>query len=263
MTDSVPEASSKPPPNRLAISHLMLWTLGSGVVLAFHRLQEVPTSGTPPGIQIAISSFAIFNSLPSGAAVGSLALWAYRRCRGRVGFPTQPGHWLLLASGLLTVLFSCQFAVGMLLEHPLEELAFLRKWDVDLFRLSLFLGPSSVAGAAFYSVGLWSMRDESRLWNAAIGSLIVQFAGGYLLAAAGLVWAVFSGSGDSEMPFIIAFQCGFVVFGLISTVMIAWAAITDPRRRDRDFIHWTGIVAAFASIVLNFATMLVFFLLQR
>ena len=52
MTDSVPEVISEPPSNRLAISHLMLWTLGSGVVLAFHRLQEVPMLGMPPGMQI-------------------------------------------------------------------------------------------------------------------------------------------------------------------------------------------------------------------
>lgn len=257
--DDLPGAS----PNRLSIAHFMLWMLGSGVVLAFHRMQATPVSGIKPSLQMVISLFAILGSLPSGAGIASLALWAYRRSRGVGGFPVQPGHWPLFVTGLMIALVVCQFTVGTILQHPLETLAFHQQWDADLFRLSLALGPPCLAGAAAYGVALWRVRGESRLWNAAVGSLIVQFACGHILAEAGLLWAIFSGRGDSEVPFIIAYQVGYIVFSLISGVLFAWAAFEDRWRKDRDFLHWTGITSLFASIAFHVASMLVFSLLQR
>src|SRR5688572_27918705 len=86
------------PKNRLTIAHLLLWTLGSSIILACYRAWITQN-------QLPADSFAIMPllhlvySLALGAQVGSVFLWALRALTRQSGFPTEPGHWLLLIEG--------------------------------------------------------------------------------------------------------------------------------------------------------------------
>src|SRR5262245_9542230 len=102
MSPSVPATGA----NRLSIAHLLLWTTMTALVLMFVRAVYAP-GVMPPELddalrinierqsQLQMSVLLVF-SPAYGAALSSLCLTAWRLATRRFGFPTQPGHWLLL-----------------------------------------------------------------------------------------------------------------------------------------------------------------------
>src|SRR5438132_3400288 len=96
--------STQPPPrNRLSIAHLMLWTLGSAIALAFYRAMAIDKQANERLVAVS-RIYALLYSLLAGPKVGGLLLFTWRKVRGIAGFPTQPGHWLLVLEGASAML---------------------------------------------------------------------------------------------------------------------------------------------------------------
>src|SRR5688500_10138352 len=68
-----------PPRNRLSIAHLMLWTLGSAIILAGFRVFTNQPQQDQGRLGTILSVFYLAYCLPLGAQVGSIAIWALQR----------------------------------------------------------------------------------------------------------------------------------------------------------------------------------------
>jgi hypothetical protein len=101
------ETGPPDPGERISILYLMVWTAGSAVILAFYRQSMSQTTGpesspmNPPWLQ---TMYALLMSPLQGAGVASVGLMVWRKIFGGRAFPRQPGHWLLVISGLTSLI---------------------------------------------------------------------------------------------------------------------------------------------------------------
>ena len=79
---------------RLRIAHLLGWTVASAVgFAAYHGI--TPRLG--PGASWALLGvYASVMGLALGTILTGVSIMGYRRWRGRMPYPSLPGHWLLL-----------------------------------------------------------------------------------------------------------------------------------------------------------------------
>jgi hypothetical protein len=108
------------PRPKLSIAHLMLWTLGTAVVLALSRTQisflEDP-QGFPSEFPKSDKLSTFFRlsaivSAPFGGIAVALLLVIVGRLYRRNTLPLcEPGHWILLVSGVMIVLNACTHLV--------------------------------------------------------------------------------------------------------------------------------------------------------
>src|SRR5688572_31615274 len=96
-----PQQIQEMPQNRLTIGFLMLWTLCSALFLATSRALEDSSPETRQGLAytVYLTGYAVIQ----GLALASLPLFLTRKFARREGFPTQPGHWLLLVRGVVAL----------------------------------------------------------------------------------------------------------------------------------------------------------------
>jgi hypothetical protein len=107
-----PANDAPAPPNRLAIGHLLLWTAATAVVFAALVTIEERDAGrnnrrSEFGLRMHRAHYVLALAVAPahGAALAGMVLAGWRTMMQRWGFPTQPGHWLLIASGILPLAF--------------------------------------------------------------------------------------------------------------------------------------------------------------
>jgi hypothetical protein len=99
--------------NRLSIAHLLLWMATTGAVLALgHRNKPLPVdkNGIDNRQQQMVRQwnaryYVTLTFAPAaGAAYAGVVLACWRTATRQFGFPTQPGHWILLGmSGMFAL----------------------------------------------------------------------------------------------------------------------------------------------------------------
>ena len=94
----VPTPLTNPPPLRLSILHLFFFMTGTALALLPARV-----FGNSENLPQFVFVYFILTALCDGAAIASIGVWIERKLRGDRGFPSQPGHWALLASGLAAI----------------------------------------------------------------------------------------------------------------------------------------------------------------
>lgn len=202
-------------PERLSLAHLFVWTALSAVLLAFDRA----TSQAPT---VEISNFgrimAFFYAPLFGASVSALGLMAWRLTNGGPRFPVQPGHWLLVISGVQSLL---HLSIGVI--QATAPLGF--SWELLLLgRLCDELACGTL---------LWlACRDTRRMWRVAF---VIGFWGcvfGLVNTTCVLVWVV------TPALFYAEFFVHWVVM-MACLIAVCGDLATQPQR---DYLHWTGIV---------------------
>jgi hypothetical protein len=249
MTMSGAESSPcKPPtaprPNRLGLSHLLLWLTLTSIVMAI--TQHV--SKTNPFDDAAAEDYAArwrievllgFAVAPSnGAALCGLLLAFSRLFTRRSGFPSQPGHWLLL---ILAAAY-CLSALGHFVTYPSTGQS-----TRALYLVSGQAVPTVVSGIA----GFACRRERRWLWTFGLWSL------GLLLHVMGvwaLIWlsetAVFPGSS------LLVTVPTFIVLGAMLLSLVS--SLLDLRTSEsRDIFHWIGAAALFAVVLKLVVSMLI------
>jgi hypothetical protein len=206
-------AESQPPRNRLSIAHLMLWMLGTAIALALHR-QLLARLEPAENLSVAWRVYVIVYSLLAGPKIGGSILYLSHRARGKAGFPSQPGHWLLAIEGMSTVLVY----LGVL----------AAEWTIQQLPAAFTQLPNCVATAVAYSIAYRRQPSMPGLWKAIFVILIMQHAYAGLLNFA-VLWVIF--------PFI---STPGGLLPLLLAVLFVLAAIRDPKRHQRDYLHWTG-----------------------
>jgi hypothetical protein len=228
------EVGPPDPGERISILYLMIWTAGSAVILAFYRqamsqaaAHESPLN--PPWLQ---TISALVMSPLQGAGVASVGLMMWRRVRGGRPFPRQPGHWLLVITGLMALL----------------------NWSVYLITNQLFQSGRSAylifnrvpLMFAFCALAVYAMTrmPEERHWrkmfliwvlaNTAILLGLCCLGGGISPAT----WSTYRWNQVLEMTLAAALPVAFLVTGILDRASGA----------KRDHLHWAGVACRVALI---------------
>jgi hypothetical protein len=231
---------SPPPPNRLSIAHLMVWTFGSAVILACYRVIDMGQDGDSPlrtegGMAIVRQVSALFHSIFLGAELGGVMLFAWRSLAGTRGFPTQPGHWILLIEGMSAMLVWTGQAAAFVMDGGTQRNIHLwAAWQL----------PNCTITGVAYAL-LLAQPGLTSAWRFACAVLSFQ----YCVALA------------AEMAFLQqppvsslhqwAFDLQSVWLPPLAILVVIAAARLDPDVRRRDFLHWTGIVALLGTQMLT------------
>ena len=237
---------------RLSIAHLMLWTLGTAIVLAFSRAQiamlepartsidnfvEADALGTVQKVTaIAVSPF-------TGLAVALLIAVAWRLVRRGPLLLVQPGHWLLLIAG---VTFLKNVAVQLAGYGVMRALMVDERIELMLSFRSIVDAMGSAAIAALYLIA-WERTAQPPRWRV------------YFLAGSAVFWLVAIGTllilatnfveqGQSALMVTIAVLG--VPLVIVFLVSFPWAVGRDIwNKQRRDMLHWAGVIVVVATVL--------------
>src|SRR5262245_17595331 len=110
--------------NRLTIGHLLLWTTTTGVVAAIIRVENISQGSVQsPTAQEAfrrwiLTILAILLAPILGASLTAPVLTIHQWLTGRARFPSQPGHWLALALGIIATMTLLLLSVAEMASSP-------------------------------------------------------------------------------------------------------------------------------------------------
>lgn len=240
--DASPNATDARP-QKLAIVHLLGWTLGVAAVLGIYRAAAVWHAEDGQPVQMTWP--ALGYGLAYGTAISGLGLFLWRWWRssgqspGEARFrgPTQPGHWLLVFAGIgLVIDVSVAAAVDLLCAFR-EPSHSAHPWLVH----------QVVGWSIGWLIGLavlLNLRDASRLWMVAVMLVVIWMMGNAVFHALTLVHIQLGWGGF--WPWWMT-NC-FRVFGLAAVSAAVAAAEWWDRLNgaSRDWLHFGGIAAALA-----------------
>lgn len=241
-----PAQIEPPARNRLSIAHLMLWTLGTAIVLAYFR--TVVTVNSAAGSTGRLWTLSILaNSVILGVQVGGALLFGWRLCRNLPGQPSQPGHWLLLIEGFSTMVsFSCIVAMRWFDAGILHSL-----------RGMVAMIPSALLAATGCVWALRQLRPLNGLWITVFAALAT-----FHLMILPIVITEYMTSPLSGRHAVWLILLYFEYLpGLVALVLLI-AGIRDLAQPGRDAFHWAGVLAAFARHLLQLALVLVGWLIR-
>lgn len=203
-----------PPPERLSIAHLLVWTALSAVLLGVDRA----TSHLPHIQPSSFTRLMSFIYAPLfGAGVAGLVLMAWRLVTDGPRFPAQPGHWLLVIGGVQSLMHLSLFTF-----QAIVQLGF--SWE-------LFLAGRFVEELTCGTLLALAIRDSRRIWRITFVIGLIGYALQLLLTIITLLWL-------EPALLRVELLMHWIVFA--SCVI---AAIDDCTQRDwRDYLHWTGLV---------------------
>lgn len=233
-------AAAKPPRIRLSIFHLMLWTVGSALVLACFRVLSNRSDELPKEIAQLQPFYHVAYSLTLRAQVGSVLLFAVRRVNRQVGFPSQPGHWLLLVEGISATLMLAGYGLFAFWFNAASS---------DLRMYFALQIPNLVACTSGYAIAA-ANSPKATPWRLSLGSVAILYGIQlclFTLSAWTSAWSKGGGSwhGIWELPQ----NCLGVTLGIV----VLMASLADLRNHGtRDYLHWTGIATFIGNIALQF-----------
>lgn len=237
--EGVSSAESQTPPApdpyqggepRLGIIHLLVWTACVAMVLGSDQtFSAVFSHGQDKSGVILARGLA---ALGSGAGLGGLFLWGWRRRHGRP-FPRHPGEYLLVVIGLSAILSMLMEGVLCALVVPVKEAIPSTSWLLPVWTCS-----DALACGAMYSVAAWCVTAWR--WKAAF---LVCLTVTILRTLISLLDAYSSVS--------------WLVVSLPTDLAILIAILIDLRHRLRfPWPHWLGIVIFYWDTIVSLVWML-------
>jgi len=251
MSPSANSAASSIRRVRVSTAHLFVWMAGIAIVLAgFRMVVPPPEQRGESRLWVLLLLVAVGFSLPLGAQVGSWLLWASDRLRGGSSLTDHPGHWILMTEGATVVAAWAAVALAMSLAA---------RGIIEFHSATWFLmacGPALAMGLIGYARAWRCSSGTSRLWQAATLCLALQ-RGSFLLALAVLVTLSAAGrlTAGGLSPFLVGYGTVAIAglgLGWGNNLLVLLAAFFDPRRSDRDFLHWSGVITLQWSFALLF-----------
>jgi hypothetical protein len=231
---------------RLTIAHLLLWTAATGFIVAIFPKDwlrsSIPRSDYATIVELVerrqlLEKWSVVAVSPFyGAAVTSVAIAGTRLLSRRSGFPQQPGHWLLVQTGIGVLVASCFVAADPDIIHfsPFALHSARRTFGVVVFVLLAGLAATGIA-ASQAVVQPWRWRMFFRLH---LVSMVVPLLA-FLIAI------------SYPTPTGAAFLLRLAIWlWAISSAAAVLIGMCDLLRRSRhDLFHWTGLIAPAAILV--------------
>lgn len=207
------------PQERLSISHLLVWTATSAVLLGYQRAMA-----SFSGDQTVVSNLITLCYAPLfGAGLGACLLSLWRRANGGPRFPVHPGHWLLIVGGVT--------GVTSIVFQTLVVFALAQATSYPVFigiRLVEFIVSGILFGIAIGRVrGLWWIAFSMGLVSTLTMLLFM------VLALFDFEWLFFS----------YRFQIEPLLSAVVAFVVLVVAVFDWCSDAQRDYLHWTGIIA--------------------
>jgi hypothetical protein len=252
-------AAVVPPQPRLSISHLMLWMLGSAVILGTYRL--IQSDDQQPVSQRGVYQlYMVLGSFFYGVQVAAIFIFGARLVTRRGPLAREPGHWLLVKGG-----GSCLISWSIF--------GLVRFFHLDDFT-SMGISGLSILLLGFYvpslTLDLWAivMLRQERMWRAYIALLAVPSVINVLLAALMLAEQLLESNGPYFMAgsaTTLFMQWNSLQTGLgqvLGLLCLGVLVVVDYRRgRRRDWVHFAGVAteggAFLLSMVIQILTALV------
>lgn len=196
---------------RLGIAHLLVWTACCAVFLGVARL----LANRPAGVAGAI--FLVLVAVGDGAAWAGLVITLARLLRGKT-WPIEPGQWLLALLGVVVAVeLTTESGVAGRLRNPQAVVM--------------------AAAACALVAPLFSRRLEMR-WKWLFGVLSLLYA--FPILTSVIDWQI-------DLPQVVERAASQLTAKRLeaTTALGATAlAVFDSDRRNRNWLHWAGIVAA-------------------
>jgi hypothetical protein len=216
--------------NRLGIVHFLVWMLGSALMLAVFRQFDASVDGPLSALRAVVYTFY---GLVYGAALAGLLIPFSRYLWGGAAYPAQPGHWLLVANGVIALVFCAVLALESL---PASE----------PFSTALQAGATALPAAA-YLWGSFASRDAPR-WTVLLGTLAALH--GVQALCLGLLAAMLNASTFDLEPVLVALVQTLQSYGTLAAGLLVLVAsgFDISQRTCRDWLHWVGVVVELATI---------------
>jgi len=234
-------------PFRLTIAHLLLWTAATGFIVAIFPqgwlrvsipARDYATIAEQVDRRQVFEKWSIVAISPFyGAALTSVAIAGTRLIQRRSGFPEQPGHWLLVQTGIGVLAASCFVATNPDMQSfsPVALHAVRRNLGAVVFVLLTCLAATGNAPSQAISQP-WRWRMFFRLHLLTVVAPLLAF----LIAI------------SSPAPNGVAFLLPLTIWlWAISAAAAVVTGLCDLVRRSHfDLFHWTGLIAP-AAILLH------------
>src|SRR5262245_11460678 len=216
--------------NRLSIADLFLITLGTAIAIWFWLPLRDTLNAPQMGIIVAFAPLY-------GSAIAAVFISAFRAHKNLAPFASQPGHWLLLLIGYLTIALGL-FPKGepLLSDNPqkLEGLIPIIQVMCALAAIVLLL----FSAALLLSMAFGPVEESPRwrwTFQLLVATAAIPFVGGCLGPVA-----------TDVMPLTVV---ALIVFFAIPVALLgsSIAAVGEDvlHRVPRDFWHWLGVAAYF------------------
>ena len=248
----LPESQLEPrlPQPPLSISHLMLWTLGSAIILTCYRAFDEDRLTAGQRILEQFRQAAV--SIVDGVQLAAVIVFAGRFILRKGPLPREPGHWLLLKGGVSSLVG--WGIVGLLygtinVEESHNGLTVLAIITVVYY--------SSIAMLSLLAI-LALNRGKSRLWQAYFGYCILAAGTGAMLGVFLLAEHINGNEGiglgwGTEMfltwsRWQIWMESLPLLVGLCGLLILDWR--TGKRR---DWLHYAGVVVEIGGLTIILA----------
>lgn len=215
----------------LSIVHLMAWTLGSASVLFFFnvRYNLFSNYGFDTQLRTVLHLTNVMESIVSGAGIAFLGLWGYRKIRNEASLLTEPGHWMLMTSGVVALLPMIDYGI----RHGTRLVYSGSLWTIGL---------RIVTTAAIVILSCMALRTKRcvRFWTT---FFILKIATA-CYAAVALVLVRF-------IPWMQSAMASSVVH--LSPFILLFCGIIDDYRTKtrRDWLHVAGLLVTIAAVAID------------
>jgi hypothetical protein len=230
-------------PNRLTLAHLLLWLTLTSILMAIQRFpaknpfDDDPAAAAEYAARQRMAVMVSFAVAPAyGAALSGTVVALGRAFTRRAGFPSQPGHWLLLILAA-----TCLSVASRLIADPNDRSQFLA---------SVQAVPALVSAIA----GVVCRRERRWRWTFWLWSLglFVKLVGVWALFALIALFDTAALAGISlllTIPSLVVL--GAMLLGLVSSLL-------DLRNSEsRDIFHWIGAAALGGVVLQQIASMVI------
>lgn len=215
---------------RLSILHLMLWTLCSAVYLTLIRAIYSLQGDMPSGYATIQDASSVLQGIITGAVfAGAIVLVS---TRARIGPPMlrHPGHWFLVISALVHLIYVPVLFVSMLL---------MGRFGMGRSLLWIY-GLVFVIPLIAYSVA--ARRDRTYRWKVLFVALAVMALAQCIhLGAIGFV------AGRIGSWFVVLSAISSWGSLLLAGAVVAVSIVDLVAGLRRDWLHWTGVVTHVAA----------------
>jgi hypothetical protein len=212
----------------------MLWTLCSAACLSLLR-NYYSNDSLPPQYATFLRATSVVYGVISGAILAGMLVVVYTRYRFGPPCIQHPGHWLLLISGIVTLVYLPLYFLAestVRAERPI--FAFV------LFRIVPYL---AVTCGYFWAARATRLnRWRNLFWAMTLIRLLTCLSelGGFIQVAYFSRWAMWT---------LVAIPLGgdLVLGGWLFVV----AVLDRKAGQRRDWLHWTGVATFLATVIVR------------
>lgn len=237
-----PTEIDAPPPLRLSILHLLMWTTGSALLATYLRAFPADRfEGTLGAVLLGMQlTYAVIGGLGI-ASVGMLFQYGFHQ---NARFPREPGHWLLLATGV-------GILVGLIVRWT-TFLVFAEEGN-PLWRQRVFRAAVVVATMTVLGVGQASVRKPFWRW---VFRLTLFYSG--FLAVIAVILAGDTGrlSSTVDKMLLHAIRWYSMLLGIAMFFRLVYELLSTPRLHD-----WLHRIALCALVIAGCNSAAAYFIL--